>query len=120
MREDTFVMIMLVQNSKRDLKKLEECVRAVFPDDEIVSFRDQNSAVEYADSHKVDICYADVKFKNEAGIFPVEELKMRNQDMRINLLSERPDYAVYAWKLHVNDYILKPVTVDAIRHTIGA
>ncbi len=111
---------MLVQNSKRDLKKLEECVTAVFPDDEIVSFRDPNSALEYADGHRVDICYADVKLKNKADMFPVEELKMKNRDIRINLLSDRPDYAVYAWKLHVNDYIVKPVTVDAIRHSTGA
>ncbi|MCR5823072.1 MAG: response regulator [Lachnospiraceae bacterium] len=111
---------MLVQNNKKELKNLISCVAAVFPEDEVVGFDNPVRAMDYASAHTVDMCFADVEMKCTSGFALAEKLRNSNRNIRINLMSDVIDYAIDAWKIHVNDYIVKPVTQEAIRHTIEA
>ncbi len=109
---------MLVLNNKKELKGLISCVSAVFPGDEIVGFDNPAGAIEYASANMVDICFADVEMKSISGFALAEKLRASNRSMRINLMSDVVDYAIEAWKFHINDYIVKPVTMESIRHTV--
>ena len=94
------------------------CVSAVFPDDDVVGFDNPVRAMDYADGNRVDMCFADVEMKCTSGFALAEKLRSSNKNIRINLMSDVTDYAIDAWKFHVNDYIVKPVTQESIRHTI--
>ncbi len=109
---------MLVQNNKKELKNLISCVSAVFPEDEVVGFDNPDRAVDYASKKPVDICFADVEMKATSGFALSEKLRSINRNIRINLMSDVVDYAIDAWKFHINDYIIKPVTLESIRHTV--
>ncbi len=112
------MVIMLVQNNKKELKNLISCVAAVFPEDDVVGFDNPAGAVNYAAEHNVDMCFADVEMKSTTGFALIEKLRDCNRNIRINLMSDVADYAIDAWRFHVNDYIIKPVTLESIRHTV--
>lgn len=94
------------------------CVSQVFPKDIVVGFDNPAHALNYADTRKVDICFADIEMDSMTGLTLTKELREKNNNICMNLIAENQDYAVEAWMLHVNDYIIKPVTKDAVRHTI--
>ncbi len=114
------MVIMLVQNNKKELKNLISCVAAVFPEDDVVGFDNAARAMDYASTKKVDMCFADVEMKSTSGFALAEKLRNNNKNIRINLMADVIDYAIDAWKFHINDYLIKPVTKESIRHTIEA
>ena len=114
------MVIMLVQNNKKELKNLISCVAAVFPEDDVIGFDNPARAMDYASTKQVDICFADVEMKSTSGFALAEKLRNRNKNIRINLISDVVDYAIDAWKFHVNDYLVRPVTQESIRHTMEA
>lgn len=113
------LVILLVQNNKKELKSLMNNVQEVFPDDTVVGVDSPQKALSYADSSKVDVCFADVEMKTGNGFVLTEELRNRNKNICVNLMASGTDYAIDAWRHHINDYILKPITTDSIRHTIS-
>ena len=51
-----------------------------------------------------------------SGFGITEELRNRNKKAKLVFVSDTPDYAEDAWKYHVNDYLLKPITTETWRH----
>ena len=111
---------MLVQNNKKDLRKLMNCVERVFPKDTVVGFDNADHALSYADSRQVDMCFADVIMDSGTGFELTKGLRDRNEDIRVNLLADNTAYAIDAWKYHINDYILKPITLESVIHAATA
>lgn len=114
------LVIMLVQNNKKELKNLIGCVTSVFPKDIVVGFDNPVHAIKYAQGQNVDVCFADIEMKNTSGFQLSEVLRNQNKNIKVNLIADKPDYALEAWRFHVNDYLLKPVTQEAILHTVSA
>ncbi len=114
------MVIMLVQNNKKELKHLISCVAAVFPEDQVIGFDNPIRAMDYATKNQVDMCFADVEMKSTSGFALAEKLRNCNKNVRINLISDVIDYAIDAWRFHINDYIVRPITTEAIKHTIEA
>lgn len=113
------MVIMLVQNDRKELKKLMNCVSNVCPKDVVVGFDNPEHAIDYAETKNVDMCFADVLLQKSSGLALTQELRDINKDIRVNLLAEDKQYAVDAWMHHVNHYIIKPVTKDAVKETIS-
>ncbi len=113
------MVILLVQNNKKELKSLVNNVQEVFPGGTVVAFDSPQKALSYADTANIDICFADVEMKTGNGFVLTEELRNRNKNICVNLMANNTDYAIDAWRHHINDYILKPITTDSIRHTIS-
>ena len=37
---------------------------------------------------------------------------------KVVFVSGTPDYAIDAWQYHVNDYLITPITLEGIQHTL--
>ena len=37
---------------------------------------------------------------------------------KVVFISGTPDYAIDAWQYHVNDYLITPITLEGIQHTL--
>ncbi len=96
------------------------CVSAVCPQDLIVGFDNPDQAISYAENRRVDVCFADALLDNISGIALTKELRGINEDIRMNILADDKELAVDAWKHHVNNYLLKPVTKTVVKDTIIA
>ena len=109
--------MLLVLNDHVELKRLERMVSGVYPGAEIVSFDNAEDALSYSEEHKVHICYTEVVMKRMSGIALAKHLRRKKDEIIINFISDTTEYALDGWKLFVNDYILKPITIDAVKHT---
>lgn len=112
------MVIMLVQNNKKELRKLMNCVSAVCPRDLIVGFDDADNAISYAENRRVDMCFADAMLDNSSGIALTRELRDLNENVCVNLLADDKEFAVDAWQHHINNYLIKPVTKAEVRDSI--
>ena len=80
------------------------------------------AALEYLETHEVDILFTDVKMPHMDGMELIKKIKERNlnPNMKIIIVSGYSDfeYAKLAVKLGVSDYILKPVDPKEFEPTL--
>ena len=80
------------------------------------------AALEYLETHEVDILLTDVKMPHMDGMELIKKIKERNlnPNMKIIIVSGYSDfeYAKLAVKLGVSDYILKPVDPKEFEPTL--
>ncbi len=110
--------ILLVGNDKAELNTLKEHVTRYYPDEEILVFTDSKAAVTYAESNIVDICFTSVIMKKVTGIALTKEIRKTNPDVSINFIADDESFALDGWRLHINDYLVRPVTAADVAHTI--
>ena len=77
---------------------------------------DGAKAIEYVDSHSVDIVIMDVNMPGVSGIDALRVIKRDHPDQLVLVVSgvAEVDVAVEAMRLGAQDYILKPFSVDVI------
>ena len=46
------------------------------------------------------------------------ELRNHNKTVKVVFVSGIPDYAIDAWQYHVNDYLITPIALEGIQHTL--
>ncbi|MCR5154726.1 MAG: response regulator [Lachnospiraceae bacterium] len=110
--------IVLVSDDKAELKLLEENVALYYPDDLIIPFNDAKTAMQYVEGHLVDVCFTSVVMKKVSGIAIAKEIKKSNPDVLVNFIADDETYALEAWRLHINDYIVRPINGASIAHTL--
>lgn len=113
----TAVDILIVETEKKELKQLCEYVSGIYPNCRIHSFQDGQKALEFAAGQPVDICFTEIDTGTSSGFALTRVVREKNKGALINLISDCREYALDAWKLHVNDYLLKPITRESILHT---
>lgn len=77
-------------------------------------------ALEYLMKNEVDILFTDIKMPFMDGIQLIENVKNHNIDVKIVIFSgyEEFEYAKFAAKMGVQDYILKPVNPKEFKETL--
>lgn len=114
--------ILLIQKDYGELINLRKCVSSCYPDSHIYSFTDSAKALEFMDAaeRSIDLCFTTVKMEGVSGILIAQKLRENNRDTKIVFTSDTNEYAMDAWKLHVNDYLLEPVTMEGVSHTLSS
>lgn len=110
--------ILIVESDKKILKALRENVTEIYPDSQIFAFSDAKKALEFANWQPVDICFTEVNAGKVSGFALTKAVREQNSDATVNFIADCKDYALDAWKLHINDYLLKPITKESILHTV--
>lgn len=113
-------MIMLIDNNISDMKRLKECVEICYPNSEVAIFLNSEDALRYIQSENssVDLCFTAVVMSGVSGFKITEALKKKDKRARIVFFCDTAEYANDAWRLYVNDYLLKPITAEKVRHTL--
>lgn len=114
------MLIILVENNADELRKLQHFVAECYPNSDIMPFDDSKKAMDCIHSEKfvIDMCFTDIVMPGSSGFGIVEELRKHNKKAKLVFISDTPDYAEEAWKYYVNDYLLKPITVESVRRTL--
>ncbi|MGN0182346.1 MAG: LytR/AlgR family response regulator transcription factor [Candidatus Ornithomonoglobus sp.] len=112
-------MIMLIEHNEDDMKKLKKYVMQCYPGEEIADFNNSRQALINIQSENFDItmCFTAVVMPEVSGFRIARELRSRSKRTKIVFVCDTPDYAVEAWQHRVNDYLLKPVTAEKVKHT---
>lgn len=110
--------IVLVSNDKDELKVLEENVGLYYPGELVLKFDDAKEAFSYVQTHLIDICFTSVVMKKVSGVAIAKEVKKNNEDVLINFIADDEQYALEGWRLHINDYLVRPVDQMSVAHTV--
>ena len=112
--------ILLVHNDRWALEVLRWDVVRCYPGCQITAFSEANEAAEYIhqEEESIDLCFAQVKMKGMSGFQILQKLRENGKKAMMVFLSDTNEYAMDAWRQGARDYLLEPVTLDSVRHTL--
>lgn len=100
------------------LEALEEAVR-VSPDiGQVSSFSSCSAALEYAETHPIDIAFLDISMRGIGGLKLAEKLLEMQPHCKVVFCTGYETYAIEAFQLHVSGYLLKPITAQSVQKEI--
>ena len=122
--------IIILDNHKLIIKEIRRQVLSVLPEAECVCFTKQREAIEHVKKNRVDVALLDVDMPGLNGIEVAELMCQINPRLnvifvtgypeinpRLNIIfvTGYPEYALQAFTVPVSDFIVKPVSEDALR-----
>ena len=85
-------------------------IRKVVPQDELVTFRLPQEALEYAKSNSFDVAFFDIEMPGMNGIELAKKIKQLQPRTNFIFVTAYTKYTLDAVQLHSSGYLLKPVT----------
>lgn len=107
--------IIILDNHKLIIKEIRRQVLSVLPAAECVCFTKQREAIEHVKKNRVDVALLDVDMPGLNGIEVAELMCQINPRLNIIFITGFPEYALQAFTVPVSDFIVKPVSEDALR-----
>ena len=110
--------IIAVDDEKIALDALSSAIRAVVAEDEVISFRYPEDAVEYVKDNPCDIAFLDIEMAGMSGVELAEELKKYNSEINIVFCTGYGNYRDKAFELHASGYLMKPITPEKVKREL--
>lgn len=110
--------IIAVDDEKISLDSLVSAIVAIVTEDEVVSFRYPEDALEYVKENSCDIAFLDVEMAGMSGIELAEELKKYNSEINIVFCTGYGSYRDAAFDLHASGYLMKPITAEKVKREL--
>ena len=110
--------IIAVDDEKISLESLVNAIRAIVTEDEVVSFRYPEDALEYVKAHSCDIAFLDISMAGMTGVELAEELKKYNSEINIVFCTGYGTYRDAAFELHASGYLMKPITPEKVKREL--
>ena len=103
------------------LRSAERAVREAVPDADIRGFRRAKEALAEIEENKVfpDAVFCDIEMPGMDGIAFAGRLKQLSPKTRIIFVTGYTEYAVEAYRIHANGYIMKPLKPERVREELG-
>lgn len=111
--------VMIVDDEKIVLSMETAIVRKALPDAELASFKSAAEAIDYADTHQIDIAFLDINMKGITGLELAKALQERNAKVNIIFCTGYSEYALDAYNLYASAYLMKPINEAAIQKAVS-
>ena len=111
--------ILLVDDEKLQLTRLEESVKSVLPTADIVSYTNPVLALNENKQQKIDIAFLDIEMPELNGIQLAKALKGINPMINIVFVTAFNRFALDAMKMHASGFVTKPVNEEKIFEEIN-
>ena len=112
--------IIAVDDEKLALESLSRAIKAIVTEDEVVSFRYAEDALEYARENACDIAFLDIEMVGMSGVELAAELKKYNSEINIVFCTGYGNYRDAAFELHASGYLMKPITPEKVKTLAAA
>ena len=110
--------IIAVDDEKIALEALSGAIKAVVTEDEVVSFRYPEDALEYAKDNFCDIAFLDIEMAGMTGVELAEALKKYNSEINIVFCTGYDRYRGDAFDIHASGYLMKPISPEKIKREL--
>ena len=110
--------IIAVDDEKIALEALAGSIKAIVAEDEVVTFRYPEDALEYAKENLCDIAFLDIEMVGMSGTELAEELKKYNSEINIVFCTGYGNYRDKAFELHASGYLMKPITPEKVKNEL--
>ena len=111
--------IIILDNHKLIIAEIRRQVLSVLPKAECTCFTKQREAIEYVKNNHVDVALLDIDMPGLNGIEVAELMCRINPRLNIIFVTGYPEYALQAFSVPVSDFIVKPVSEDALKSTFN-
>ena len=109
--------IIILDNHKLIIAEIKRQVLSVLPKAECTCFTKQREAIEYVKKNHVDAALLDIDMPGLNGTEVAELMCRINPRLNIIFVTGYPEYALQAFSVPVSDFIVKPVSEDALKAT---
>ncbi len=110
--------ILAVDDEEIALKNLEFKLRDCAPDAVYQPYADCTEAIAYAKAEKPDVAFLDINMRPMDGIELAKNLREACPTCAIIFLTGYSEYAVQAFAMKVNGYLMKPVDSDDLKREL--
>jgi len=88
---------------------------------EVFPFTEEEEAIDYARSNKIDLAILDIKLKKMSGVQVLEELKKIDPSIRVIMLTGYPtlETARESLKLGASEYCVKPIDKEELEEKVA-
>ena len=111
--------IIILDNHKLIIAEIKRQVLSVLPNAECTCFTKQREAIEYVKKNHVDAALLDIDMPGLNGIEVAELMCRINPRLNIIFVTGYPEYALQAFSVPVSDFIVKPVSEEALKSTFN-
>ena len=84
----------------------------------VYSFLKPAETLEWFSSHTADIAFLDIEMKEMNGLALAAKIREKHPDCSIIFVTSHMDYAVKAFQMHVDGYLMKPVNQKDVEEEI--
>ncbi len=98
------------------LQNLRFKIKEVRPDAVCETFQDEEEFLKWVRSEKPDVVFMDIDMQPRNGMEIAEDVQQIFPDCAIIFLTGYSEYAVDAFKMKVNGYLMKPVSTEDLEH----
>ena len=112
--------VLLVDDEKLQLTRLEESVKNVLPQVEILSYTNPVLALEENKKVKIDIAFLDIEMPKLDGIKLAKSLKSINPIINIIFVTAYDRFALDAMKIRASGFVTKPVNEEKVFEEINS
>ncbi len=110
--------IIAVDDEKIALAALQEAILQAMPNACVQAFRYGEDALQYALGNDCDVAFLDIQMQDTIGLELAKRLRKVRKDINIIFVTGYSEYALDAFRLYASDYILKPVTPEAVQKAL--
>lgn len=107
-----------VDDEKWALKSLSEAVENSVGISDVVDFTDCDDTVKWAKDNLFDIAFLDINMRGMGGLELARRLREINSKCYIVFCTGYQEYAVEAFEIHADGYLMKPVTQERVQKEI--
>ena len=116
--------IIAVDDEELLLWRLDCELKLVFPDDKITCFGDTAELLKYIEKvvsagENIHYAFLDIQLSKETGLEIAKKLRETFPNVKIIFCTAFQEYAMDAFKLYANGYLLKPIKAEQIRELIN-
>ena len=113
--------IYVIDDEPTVLKASERVIRRAMPDAEVTAFLSAAEALDSLNnlSAPLDVCFCDIEMPGINGLEFALRLKQISPETKIIFVTAYSEYALEAFRIHANGYILKPINVVRVLEEIG-
>ena len=111
--------ILLVDDEIPALYELSDAVTAVLPKEQLHRFSKASEAMAFAETTQIDIAFLDINMRFMNGIEMAKVLIARYPKCNVIFCTGYQEYALDAFGTYCSDYLLKPISIEKVRNSLG-
>ncbi|MGN1423889.1 MAG: response regulator [Oscillospiraceae bacterium] len=106
--------LFVVDDEIHALNYLSSVLKETYPRSQVMSFSKTKDALLKAKDVRCDVAFLDIRMDEKNGIQLARELKDINGDTNIIFTTAYSEYALEAYRVYASDYLMKPISSDAV------
>ena len=114
-QSDDSLNVILVDDSRVFLSQAMSVLEEAMPNATITGFIWPQEAIEYVKTNRVALAILDIELGAASGLALCRKLLEINPRTSVVFLTAYPDYSLDAWSTGASGFLLKPLTLDAVR-----